>query len=62
MTNNNQVTTTAYAEGGLYGRRLVNSCFMLSVETGPSVADMSRNAAVKLWVRGHASPGPGLRG
>lgn len=37
-----------YAGGGLYGRRLVNSCLTLAMVTGLSVQGMSRNAAANL--------------
>lgn len=59
LTNNNNELhyNSHYAEGGLYGRRLVNSCLTLAVVTGLSVPGLSRNAAANLgWdeVRLHA--------
>jgi acyl dehydratase len=50
LTNNNNEVhfNSEYAAGGLYGRRLVNSCLTLAVVTGLSVAGISRNAAANL--------------
>lgn len=59
LTNNNNAVhyDSAYADDGIYGRRLVNSCLTLAIVTGLSVAGVSRNAAANLgWddVRLHA--------
>ncbi|HEX3426982.1 MAG TPA: MaoC family dehydratase [Acidimicrobiales bacterium] len=50
LTNNNNEIhyNSDYARSGLHGRRLVNSCFTISVVTGLSVAGVSRNAAANL--------------
>ena len=50
LTNNNNEVhyNSHYAKGGLYGKRLVNSCLTLAVVTGLSVPGMSRNAAANL--------------
>ncbi|MGQ0615447.1 MAG: MaoC family dehydratase [Acidimicrobiia bacterium] len=47
--NNNEVHYNSdYAADGLFGRRLVNSCFTLALVTGLSVPGISRNAAANL--------------
>lgn len=54
LTNNNNEVhyNSDYAKGGLYGRRLVNSCLTIAIVTGLSVAGLSRNAAANLgWDR-----------
>lgn len=50
LTNNtNEVHfNTQYAEEGIHGRRLVNSCLTLAIVTGLSVPGVSRNAAANL--------------
>jgi itaconyl-CoA hydratase len=50
LTNNsNEIHFNAdYAESGLFGKRLVNSCLTLAIVTGLSVAGVSRNAAANL--------------
>ena len=61
--NNNQVHYNSdYAEGGLYGRRLVNSCLTLAVVTGLSVAGISRNAAANLGWDAVKLPAPVFEG
>ncbi len=50
LTNNTNELhyNTHYAEGTLFGQRLVNSCLTLAVVTGLTVAGVSRNAAANL--------------
>lgn len=50
LTNNSNELhyNTHYAEGSLFGQRLVNSCLTLAVVTGLTVAGVSRNAAANL--------------
>lgn len=64
LTNNNNEVhyNSDYAEGGLYGRRLVNSCLTLAVVTGLSVAGISRNAAANLGWDAVKLPAPVFEG
>lgn len=64
LTNNNNEIhyNDEYAGGGLYGRRLVNSCLTLSIVTGLSVAGVSRNAAANLGWNNVRLPAPVFEG
>ncbi len=64
LTNNNNEVhyNTEYARAGLYGKRLVNSCFTLSLVTGLSVAGISRNAAANLGWDDVTLPAPVFEG
>jgi itaconyl-CoA hydratase len=64
LTNNtNEIHyNSEYAKGGIYGRRLVNSCLTLSIVTGLSVAGISRNAAANLGWDDVRLPAPVFEG
>jgi acyl dehydratase len=64
LTNNNNELhyNTDYAEKGIFGRRLVNSCLTLAVVTGLSVPGLSRNAAANLGWDDVRLPAPVFEG
>lgn len=64
LTNNtNEVHYNSdYAQRGIYGRRLVNSCLTLAVVTGLTVAGVSRNAAANLGWDDVRLPAPVFEG
>lgn len=64
LTNNNNELhyNSDYAEKGIYGRRLVNSCLTLSIVTGLSVPGLSRNAAANLGWDAVRLPAPVFEG
>ncbi|MPZ87734.1 MAG: MaoC family dehydratase [Nitriliruptorales bacterium] len=64
LTNNtNEIHYNShYAETGLYGKRLVNSCLTLAIVTGLSVPGLSRNAAANLGWDDVRLPAPVFEG
>ena len=64
LTNNNNEIhyNSEYARGGLYERRLVNSCLTLAIVTGLSVPGISRNAAANLGWDDVRLPAPVFEG
>lgn len=64
LTNNNNELhfNSDYAERGIHGRRLVNSCLTLSIVTGLSVPGLSRNAAANLGWDDVRLPAPVFEG
>ncbi len=64
LTNNTNELhyNSHYAQGSLFGQRLVNSCLTLAVVTGLTVAGVSRNAAANLGWDDVRLPAPVFEG